>query len=235
MISVVIPSRTDSYLEALLQSLQASEPAAFESIVVGDNGLSTEFRDRWPQVKYVPVSNPFVFARAINLAVSACTRNTDLLILNDDTTMVTSLWRQKAERLLRDPGLAEYGMISLAIDGGVGNSEQKRVYGQVRDVVEASGTICFVAVLIRRTAWDAVGGMDEDFVAYGWDDNWTNHRMRSTGWKCGVTQRVVVTHGAGGFKHSSSFLKYYSQEEADRMFYINKKIYLDKGGPLDGC
>src|SRR3990172_425929 len=153
MIYAVIPSRTDAYLDALLSSMEVSEPGMLGYAVIADNGLSQEFKDRWKMMcTFEPTPQPFVFAQAINLAVAKIPKSADILILNDDTTMVSTFWRQRAERLLRSPDLERYGMISLAIDGGVGNPEQKRVFWQTPDVVEATKTLCFVAVIIRRTA-----------------------------------------------------------------------------------
>lgn len=229
MIWVVVPSRTDEYVDNLLRSLEVSEPGSSEFCVVADNGLSPKIATRWP-CTMVQVPTPFCFATAINRAVTCIPHSSDILILNDDTTMVTDFWRMRAERLLQLKEYASYGLISFAIDGGVGNPEQRRVSvdDETPVVVEATKTICFVAVLVRRKAWDAVGQMDERFVFYGHDDDDAVHRMKLGGWKCGVTQKVVVTHGADGRAHSSSYLRYHGSEEAERMFHRNQAIYIAK-------
>lgn len=244
MIFAIIPSRTDEYLELLLHSLKLSEPGTMDHCVVADNGLSPEFVQRWSltsrlsdlapvwRCHFEPTPQPFCFAVAINRAVEIIPKGADILILNDDAAMVSSIWRTRAERLLRDPSLERYGLISLAIDGGVGNPEQKQVFWQTPDVVESEKTLCFVAVIIRRQAWNAVGPMDERFTAYGHDDDDYCYRLRAEGWKCGVTQRIVVTHGANGRPHSSSYMRYHGQDEMDRLFHENKQKYIEKwGGP----
>jgi GT2 family glycosyltransferase len=156
--------------------------------------------------------------------------------MNDDAAMTTNYWRMRAERLLQLREYLDYGLISFAINGGVGNPEQRQSLTTMDApaVLEATKTLCFVAVLVRRTAWDVVGPMDERFTFYGLDDDDMCRRMHLAGWKCGVTQKIVVTHGMDGRPHSSSYLKYHSQAEADAMFHKNKQIYVDKWGGMPG-
>jgi len=107
VIGVVIASRTDEYLEGLLRSLDLPEPSRSWQCVVADNGLSAEFRERWQRrlgpwsCQFTQTPQPFCFAGAINRAVALLSDGVDILILNDDATMVSDLWYMRALRLLR--------------------------------------------------------------------------------------------------------------------------------------
>jgi GT2 family glycosyltransferase len=228
----VIPSRTDAYLHACLNSLESSEPGSTRCVVVGDNGISAEMKARWPQVRFVPVPAPFVFAKAINRMVAAAPPTADILVLNDDTEMVTAKWLTTIRHVLTLPTHRPYGMLSLQIDGGVGNPEQK-VRGLLPgDVTEIATPVMFVAVIVPRVVWDAVGELDERFVGYGFDDNDYTKRIHDADFKGGVCGAATVKHGRDGVPHSSSYIKYLGQAEWSRQYELNGRIFQSKHGLL---
>ena len=72
------------------------------------------------------------------------------------------------------------------------------------------------AMLVRRTAVDSVGGLDEGFFLYYEDAEWC-HRMWEAGWEVLVEPRAQVAHALGGAGASggarerayrASFLRY---------------------------
>lgn len=220
MISVVIPSRTAEYLQVLFESMESSQPCSAVNCIVADNGLGSGFHVRWPQALYVQVpALPFCFSQAVNWGVYNVKPDTsDLLILNDDTEIVTQGWLGRLIALLAEPQFAEFGLISCAVEGGVGNSDQKAVSSPEQDkMTQTYRTLAFVAMLIRRKAWDDIGLMDERFKGYGFEDDDYCRRAVEKGWKLGVTQRVVVKHGKGGLMHSSSYLRYFGQRKWNEM------------------
>lgn len=250
MISVLIPSRTDAYLEHLLTSMETSQAASASQVIVGDNGLSPELKARWAAVQFVDVPKPFVFARAINMAAQASWPGDHLLVLNDDTTIASPHWLLMLEQMLQNIP-PEYGMISLHIDGGVGNPDQTQE-APIDGVIETDKTVCFVAVLIPNAVWRTVGPLDERFIGYGMDDNDYCARVKQAGFKLGVTGAVSVKHGKrirvrqdpkdGQFypdeegeskvdlPHSSSFIRYHGSAEWNRLYQLNKDIFDAKWG-----
>lgn len=241
MIRAIVPTRTDDYARLLLESMERSEPASARHVTFADNGLSESLRARWWMAEYCSVpSAPFCFAQAINMAVDKSQPDTcDLLILNDDTEIVTDYWKTRAEHLLGSPAVVDFGMISLSIEGGVGNPQQqlnpvdKLLAPEARlRCFETDKTVAFIAVLIRRAAWNKVGPMDERFVGYGFEDDDYCRRMRNAGWKVGITPRLVVRHGRDGRPHSSSFIRYCGQRKWQEMFQENQARYFEKWGVL---
>jgi len=230
----VIPSKTDEYLEALLQSMERRQPGSADSCVVADDGLSSDLRRRWPTVSWVPLDPPFIFAKAVNRGIEVALRRhgdgapVDILVLNDDTEMLTADWHRAARALLARPEAAGFGLVSLMIEGGVGNGDQRYRPLEGTDVVETAQALCFVCTVIRFEALQAVGRLDEDFWGYGYDDDDYSRRVRAAGWKMGVTNAGVVRHGMAGFSHSSSYLRYLGTDAWRRLFELNRRIYRAK-------
>lgn len=214
--------------------MEISQPGSSSSCLIMDSGLSPDFLEsRWFSyetsafVRKCP-PGPFCFASAINTGIKNLRPGQDILVLNDDTEIVTPDWLVGLEHILKN---TKSGLISLAIEGGVGNPEQRADRSGAL-ITLTTKTLCFVAMLIRHTAWSSVGPLDERFTGYGFDDDDYCRRMREAGWLTGVTQQVIVKHGAGGMPHSSSYRRYHGQEVMDRMFHENQARYIDKwGGP----
>lgn len=227
MIRVLIPSRTDEYLNDCLESLDASMPGSSSRVIVADNGISEGAKTywRWKGVEFVDVPrDPFVFARAVNLAAARATPGQDLLVLNDDAEMVTPRWSEAAERALGKLALRRYGLVSFSISdrANVGNADQALDPGlPPGHPKESRLTLVFIAAVIRAEAWARVGPLDERFDGYGFDDNDYNVRVWKSGLRCGVISDVVVRHGKAGFPFSSSFARYNTAERLQDMWKIN--------------
>ena len=58
-------------------------------------------------------------------------------------------------------------------------------------------TLAATAVLVRRSAYDMVGGFDESYFLYG-EDLDLCHRLRAAGWKLLTLPGVCATHTSGG-------------------------------------
>lgn len=220
MISVIIPSRTDKYLQRILSSFEKSQPNSTPQIVVGDNGISADMRASWPSVRFVDVpKDPFVFSRAINLCVAATPSENDLLIIGDDSIITTSDWHTNSVQILERH--ASYGLISPQIIGSVATAEQT-IPTTPGAVVECPKELCFVAILIRRKAWNEIGPMDERFVGYGFDDTDYCIRARAIGWKLGVTSDIIAQHGVGQYEASATFR---THPDVGKLAAMNAEIF----------
>ena len=233
IITCVIPSRTDEYFDACLTAMEASEEGSSASVIVADNGLSPACRERWPLVAFMDYTKrhgPFVFAKAINMCAEATGR--DLLVLNDDTRMVTPHWYTKLRVALVQEKAQPFGMLSLAIDGGVGNPEQRKGEYPPGYILHAYHTLCFVATVVRREVIEKVGLLDERFVDYGFDDDDYCRRVVQAGWKLGVLNAVTVQHGWGprGLPHSASYARYNTHQEWNDKTQANRRRFVEKWG-----
>lgn len=229
-LETVIPSCTDQFLSELLVSMENSEPGSTMYVIVGDNGLSDDFKKQWPTVRFIEIKKPFVFAKAINAMVAVADKTADIFILNDDTEVKTIHWRTILQMSLAKHRPEQWGMLSVQIDGGVGNPELEVRGLNPTEVVACEKSIMFVAVAIPREVWTMVGGLDETFVGYGFDDDDYTRRTKMAGFKCGVMGGTIVSHGKGGFKHSSSYARMLGQAEWNRVYEFNARMFAKKYG-----
>lgn len=235
MIRPLIPSRTDDYLGALFVSMEQSQTGTVAQCIVADNGLSEAFREKWWQPAYVTPDKPFVFSQAINLMAAAdYYQSNDLLVLNDDTEIITSGWLDTLENLLEQH--PKCGLLSCSFTKGCSNPSQmmppELAAPEPTTFLLEPRVLAFIAVLIRRKAWNEIGTMDERFTGYGFEDNDYCKRALQAGWSLGVTREVVVAHGQGMFAHSSSYWKYMGQRAWNAAYQDNHYRFIEKWGSL---
>lgn len=71
-----------------------------------------------------------------------------------------------------------------------------------QDVNRAVESLAATAVLVRRTAFEQVGGFDEDYFLYG-EDLDLCRRFRSAGWTLVALPETWATHASGGSAQST--------------------------------
>ena len=237
-LAVLVPSCTDDFLERLLTSMETAQRGSIGSVIVGDNGLTPAIYEKFDVREasgpvFVKIAKPFVFAKAINKLARIATEmwpGCALLVLNDDTEIVTRDWLTVSEKVMEGLKATTWGMVSFEIDGGVGNEEQKFSPRRLAPLTEAKRTVCFVAAMLTRNCWDRVGPLDERFSGYGFDDDDYCRRVRGLDMKCGIATGLVVKHGAAGYPHSSSYARLLGQEEWNRQYRLNARIFAAKWG-----
>ena len=192
-ISVIIPTRgtiesvrgqTRVLAAHAIESLiKRSTYMNFEIIVVADDSTPDESRQAiatagGTRVRFIEFSRPFNFAEKINLGVVS-SESEFVLLLNDDTEVITPDALHTMIGLLADPGVAMVGPMLLYEDGTIqsaGHILNPVPYDLYRGRSlsftgaqyllrvqrEVSGVIAACA-LIRRSVFDEVGGLCTDF------------------------------------------------------------------------
>jgi GT2 family glycosyltransferase len=186
-VSVCVLVLTDPTLalDCLDSLAAASVDYAVETIVVA-NGTSEEAlsvlqsRD---DIVLVRSGTNLGFAGGNNLAADLA-RGRFLLLINDDSTVEEGFVNRLVATAEADPTIGAVGGRILAADGslqeagsvlwrdgwathvGLGLGPDTRAFDYVRDTdyVSANG------MLVRRTAWDAVGGLDERYFPAYYED-----------------------------------------------------------------
>lgn len=183
MLSVVIPSKNAANLTRCADAVRKHEPNV--RIIVVDDGLGSVVVPEW--TFFVDGIKPFVFSRNVNIGIKAAGTD-DVVILNDDALLqVPGGFSILQEAAQEHP---EYGLIASTCRN-VGNSNQ---WPQLVGLREDPRMVCFVAVLIPRRTIDAVGPLDEQFTAYGFDDDDYCLRVRRSGLKIGIHDGCYVDH-----------------------------------------
>jgi len=182
-LSIVIATKDRaSYLERALASLEAQIGAPSFEVVVADNGSSDDTkgvaerqsaRGRYPvQYVYEPQPNR---GKARNRGIAAASGY--LLLFIDDDVQLPPGFLAAHE--------AAHSTANLVVNGPILNvasydERPKPAFGNY-----SRAFLCTCNVSVPRHAIEAVGGFDEAFHLYGWEDTELGVRLRDAGirWK----------------------------------------------------
>lgn len=215
-IAIIVPSRTESYVKNLVHSLSRMQPGWATNprwklvLVNSGNEIPTQYvrvLEDYYHATVVGLPDPFVFARAVNLGAKLSPQDSNLLVVNDDAAFVGERPLEAAEKAFDLMDFQRYGLVGAQVTKGtVGNPDQTLdvPVGRIR---QTPNTVCFVAVLVSRLAWNTVGLLDESFDGYGFEDNDYSVRVVQKGMRLGVTSDVRVHHGLDGHDFSSTYAR----------------------------
>jgi N-acetylglucosaminyl-diphospho-decaprenol L-rhamnosyltransferase len=248
--AVVVSFNSADDLPDCLRSLRSE---GVVDVVVVDNasqdGSVETVRQVDPDAKLVQTGANLGFGTAANRGV-ALTTGDHLLILNPDTVVEPGTVKALSEALDRDPGLAAVGPRLENVDGTLYPSVRRfpdlmvafghaflglvwprnpatRRYRMLDwDHDRPSASVDWVSgacVLVRRAAFDMVGGFDEAYFMYVEDVDlcW---RLGQAGWRIGYEPAGRVVHSLGGSsrlvpyrmiaEHHRSLLRFVSKSSA---------------------
>lgn len=250
-VSVIIPFRDQfPYLERCLQSLDQSRHANRTTIevVLVDNGSTAQTVDAVGQViggrndvSLIRVDEPFNFSRLINVGASI-SRGTYLLLLNNDTEVISPRWLDEMVGVAEHPGVGvvgaklvfpngkiQHGGVIIGLRGLVGHAFYGQADGSgymgllsvVRDV-SAVGAAC---ALTPRSIFEELGGFDERLPIALNDVDYCL-RVRRSG-------RAVVWTPHAVLRHVESASRGYQEPPADiELFRARWSEVLGSGDPF---
>jgi len=222
--AVVVSYNSAGYLADCLRSLRSEGVA---DVVVVDNasadGSADVVRRADPEARVLETGANPGFGTAANLGVNA-TSTPYVLIMNPDTVVEPGTVKALAEALDRDPGLAIVGPRMENLDGSLYPSVRRfpdmpvafghaflglvwpanpftRRYRMLDfDHDRAAADVDWVGgacLLVRREAFDIVGGFDEAYFMYVEDVDlcW---RLGRAGFRIGYEPAGRVVHALGG-------------------------------------
>jgi hypothetical protein len=222
---IIVSWNVRDCLRACLDSIERHRDDLSLEVIVVDNastdGTPAMIRDEFPAVTLTGNDMNAGFARANNQGL-AIGRGQYFLLLNPDTELHAGALATALEHAESHPGVGVVGCRAIRPDGSVQstafrclrlrdialnilvpNAVRRRVpllgglryadrdLDRVQDVETVAG--CFM--LVRRTAWEWVGGLDESFFMYGEEAEWC-HRLRRAGWTvCRHPGATILHHG----------------------------------------
>ncbi len=187
--AVVVRWKGSDEVERCLRSLLSSEPTAPSEIVLvdagSDDGGAQRLARTFPEVQVEALPENPGFAGAAKHGVSATTAE-NVFLLNPDTEMLGSAMAVLVAHLEDHPDLAGVVPLLENVDGSSQHRWQLKDLPTCRDLgLGRSGRPAFdrcpeqpttvaqpaaAAWLIRRTVWDALGGLDQAFFPAWWED-----------------------------------------------------------------
>ena len=221
-ISVAVVSyNTRDLLRGCLQALLArqAEGEARLEIIVADNGSSDGSPDmvraEFPAVRVVETGENLGFGRANNAALAEAAGRY-LCLVNSDAEVLPGALAQTLAYLEAHPDAGLVGGQLLWLDGRpqtswggdptlAGVLAEQTFWGAwrpaakegpapaaIRDVEQ----ICGAFMLIRRAAWQQIGGFDPAYFMYNEDVD-LNLRLRRAGWRVVFLPSARITHHLG--------------------------------------
>ena len=211
------------------------------------DGSAAMVRERFPWVKVIENTENVGFARANNQGISQ-SAGCYLLLLNSDTEVHPGALQTLVELLESHPEAGATGPRVLNLDGSLQNSYGslptvldellgpywadfltkpwgwlgRRLWGKrsETDTPFVVDRVSFACTLIRRTALDQVGLLDEGFEFYS-EDYDLFKRLKDAGWKALYCPQAEIMHHWGASSRQRS-------EWALRQLYRSKRRYFAK-------
>ena len=227
-VSVIVPTagtvrettsgRRDMPLACLRSVVERTDYAHYEVVLAVNGRLSdelTRFVEAEPRIRRIDAeaAGPFNFAATINAAARHATGE-HLLLLNDDTEIVSAEWmramlefsQQRAigavgAKLLFPDGRLQHAGVIVGIGGGAchvfsGFPGDTPGYFGGTWIIRNYSAVTAACLMTRRDVFDALGGFDERFAT---DFNDVDYclRVREAGYRIVVTPFATLTHFEG--------------------------------------
>jgi len=221
-VSVIIITRNTCALASeAVRSVLAGDGAVTRDILVVDNGSTDGTAEmlpqEFPQIRLIRSEINLGFARAANLAAKKSTGEF-LLLLNSDARLAADSLALARQWLQANPSCAVAGAQLLNADGSRQNSIAnfptlatellnksllrrlwpKKFPGkeQAFDAPVEVETVIGAFMLIRKSAWDALGGLDERFFFFLEETDFCR-QVRAENFQVVHLPQVRVFHGQG--------------------------------------
>lgn len=245
---VVSYNTKDLLLECLSSIIESTDPGQVEIVVVDNHssdGSPAAVQHSFPQVITILNEINRGFAAACNQAIE----NTSaplVLLLNSDARLTTEAFRTLCEVINRHDRCGAAGARIVNSKGveapstrnfltpfnqalellGATQMNSKRLRRTYHPIPDDKGLDCTVdwidgaCLMLRRSALDDVGLLDERFFIYSEDEDLC-FRLRNQGWSvCFTTRGTVTHHGAASSSQSKA--------EMLRQFYYSQLLFLIK-------
>lgn len=224
--AIVICGSRLPLIEQCITSLAAQSEAASLQLILVNNALlrrqeceslEHRFATSFAGLDFVHNAERLGFATNNNLAVRVARSDSEyLLFLNDDTIVQRGALREMLATCSSDPTI---GVVSPRLIYPDGKPQRCASYfpigwdgmllaltGRKREVTTASNRPFWlrgVCLLVRRAAFEAVGGWDSNYdPGYG-EDIELCYQLWTSGWRAAICEKAIVTH-----YESQSFQKY---------------------------
>lgn len=232
---IVLSYNQRQYTQMCLESILAHSGDVSYELIVVDNASSDDspeflkgFAAKNPGVRLILNRNNEGFARGNNIGVRA-SKGEAIILLNNDT-VVTAGWLSGLLRHLEDPLVGMVGPVT----NSSGNETRIRVsYQNLEDMPEFARSytqahvgqanpirmLPLLCAALRRSVWDEIGPLDEDFGIGMFEDDDYAMRLHQGCYKILCAEDVFVHHwGSAGFKRIA-------YDEYMRLFQENRALF----------
>lgn len=217
LVSILIPTRDQQpVLARCLESIRRSTYDDYEILVVengsGDPATFAYYRQLggWPRVRLLTHPGPFNYS-AVNNHAARAARGEVLLLLNNDTEVLTADWLERllehalrpevgavGAKLYYPDGTIQHAGVILGIGGVAGHSHrflprQAPGHGARVWTTQNLSAVTGACLMLRKQLYDDLGGMDERY-ALAYNDVDLCLRLRRRGYAILWTPHAELVH-----------------------------------------
>jgi GT2 family glycosyltransferase len=238
-ITVVIPVWNGAeVIGDCLRALHAGSGSRLRGVIAVDNDSSDAsavlIEREFPAVHLLRSSFNVGFAGGVNLGIEAATTLTpawDAVVLLNQDCLVEDGWLDAlCAGMAEDPQAAIGGCTILNADGTVNHAgarlQAPSAFSQHLTAVSAGPErreyVTGAAFAIRRTAWDALGPLDEDFFPAYYEEADYCYRARRVGWGVLYVPSARVRHLQMSQAWRKDPLLYWAQQHRSRYRFVAK-------------
>ena len=215
-VSIIIPTRDGVYLRSCIESIIRGTGYANYEIVVIDNGSVSKatldfLRQSETWLKVVRNERDFNYSALNNAGVLHCTGEV-LCLLNDDCEIVHYDWLEEmvsqllqdgvgavGAKLLYGDGRVQHGGIVLGVGGVAGHAhrlDDRLSTGHFNRMLvpHSLSAVTAACTVVRRSAFEQVGGLNEVNLAVAFNDVDFCLRLGEAGWRIVWTPFAELMH-----------------------------------------
>lgn len=235
MLSVIIPvyKNTPSFLKLLKHNLKYLKNT--ELIIINDNpkeNLSLAVKKIAPKALLINNPQNYGFAKSMNLGIKQA-KGDYLLFLNSDVKLLDNHFLSGVNEF-QNPKLFALTFAQVEKDGHITGANQGRFYqGLFHHQERQSKTVSQNlwpeggSSLVRKQYFNELGGFDEIYSPFYWEDVDLGYRAQKQGWLTLFYPLIKVEH-----HHQTTIAKYFSQSKIKTIAFRNQFLFVWKNMPL---
>ena len=222
-ISIIIPVYNAlEFAEACVESIYTSSTEAEYEVILVDNGSEAQVRAWGEQQQrsrlrftYLRFDQPLGFSGAMN--AGACGAHGEYLVLLNSDTLTTDGWLDNLAKVLNgNPSIGLVGPVTNKCGHDVQRDSAARhlypaeaqafaarIAARDKFVMEPQRLV-FFCVMIRRSLWQTLHGLDEAFIQGNFEDDDFCVRARLAGYDMAIAMNAFVFHNEGKTFSSNS-------------------------------
>jgi|APSaa5957512535_1039671.scaffolds.fasta_scaffold15384_2 GT2 family glycosyltransferase len=242
---VILTWNSLKYTRRCIESLDLDSLPNEVEVIIVDNGSTDgtiKYLKKINRITLIENDKNLGYSRAVNMGIWAAQLDADIILLNNDVELIEVDWLERLAnaaytknelgivgvKIIQDNGTLQHCGVYLPIDAYWG----QQIAGNEVDIGQYSGmykceSVVFACVYIKRSVFNSIGFLSEDFFAYFEDTDFCLRAKRKD-IDIAVCEDIRV-------KHTESSSTKENNVSHNDIFLKSRQTFIDKwGAVLDG-